>query len=115
MLPCQAPANEAHAVAWAARSGSAALLLAGMPLADPRHCPRVEVWLGGRHRPDLGTAAADEPPARWAPLPSGRGAAATALYVQELLSGERPMPGPWDHLARLVDRAIDAAAQDTAP
>jgi hypothetical protein len=104
VVPCDAPGSARDAAAWAARSGAAVLLLVGEPMTDPHHGPRAEVWIGGRFRADLATPATDESPAGWTPLPHDTGAAATALFVQELLSGVRPTPQPLRRLAWLVER-----------
>jgi hypothetical protein len=105
VVPCDAPGDARSAAAWAARSGAAVLLLVGAPITDPHHGPRAEVWIGGQFRADMAALAADESPARWTPLPHDTGAAVTALFVQELLSGVRPTPQPLRELAWLVERA----------
>ena len=83
--------------AWAETSAADAMLLRGTegePVADPRRQPRVDTWLGGRLRPELSLAAHEgvltEPPL----LPRETSAAHTAIYVQEVLSGMRPIPPP---------------------
>ncbi|MCA3240996.1 MAG: hypothetical protein ING89_06840 [Rubrivivax sp.] len=104
VLPCNAPGSARSAADWAARSGAAVLLLVGAPITDPHHGPQAEVWIGGQFRADLAAPAPDESPAGWTPLPHDTGAAATALFVQELLSGVRPTPQPLRRLAGLVER-----------
>lgn len=109
VVPCDTPGSERSTAAWAAHSGAAVLLLAGATPTGSRHCPRAEVWIGGRLRPELGIPATDEPASGWTPLPRDTGAAASALFVQELLSGVRPTPEPLRRLAWLVERAARAA------
>ncbi len=113
VVPCHAAGGARSAAAWAARSGAAVLLLVGAPITDPRHSPRAEVWIGGHFRADLAAPAPDESPAGWTPLPHNTGAAATALFVQELLSGVRPTPQPLRQLAWLVERAAMATVTTT--
>jgi hypothetical protein len=113
VVPCDAPGGARSAAAWAARSGAAVLLLVGAPITDPHHGPRAEVWIGGQFRADLAAPATDESPAGWTPLPHDTGAAATALFVQELLSGVRPTPQPLRRLAWLVERAALATVTPT--
>jgi hypothetical protein len=113
VVPCDAAGGARSAAAWAARSGAAVLLLVGAPITDPHHGPRAEVWMGGQLRTDLAAPATDESPAKWTPLPHDTGAAATALFVQELLSGVRPTPQPLRRLAWLVERAAWATVTPT--
>lgn len=71
-----------------------ALLLRGTegePVADPRRLPRLEVYLDGVARPDLGRAP-QEGVLTGLPLLPRCDAASTALYVQAAVSGEQPVP-----------------------
>lgn len=102
VVRCDTPATEQQAAAWAAEGGAAAMLLAGPFGVDAHHGPRVEVWLDGHRHPSLGSAAADEPPAQRAPMPRDGSAAAAAVFAQQVLSGERPVPGPVQALARRI-------------
>lgn len=102
VVHCDNPATEQQAAAWAAGGGAAAMLLAGPFGIDAHHAPRVEVWLDGQRQPSLGAAAADEPPAQRAPMPRDASAAAAAVFAQQVLSGERPAPGPVQALARRI-------------
>jgi hypothetical protein len=114
VVPCRTAEAERDLAAWAAASRVDALGVADGALGDARRCPRVEVWIGGRHRPELGHAAQAEPPARWAPLPREPDGTATAVFVQQVMSGERPMPEPLRQLAGLIGRAAEACAQEPA-
>lgn len=97
--------------AWAAHDTADALLLRGTegePVADPRRQPRMDLWLAGQLRADLSVSAQEGVLSELPWLPRETDAAATALYVQEVLSGMRPMPAP---LARQVTLLTDALAQ----
>ncbi|MEY3251735.1 MAG: hypothetical protein RL227_708, partial [Pseudomonadota bacterium] len=109
LVPCDTPGSERRMAAWAARSGAAVLLLTGTTLPGSPYGPVAAVWISGRLRPELGTAATDEPASGWTPWPRDTSAAATALFVQELLSGVRPTPEPLRRLAALVERSARAA------
>jgi anthranilate phosphoribosyltransferase len=94
---------------WAVHDRADVLLLQGMegePVADPRRQPRMDVWLGGQARADLSLPAqqgmATERP--W--LPTATDAASTAVYVQEVLSGMRPLPTPLARQAALIMAAV---------
>ena len=83
--------------AWAETSAADAMLLRGTegePVADPRRQPRVDTWLGGRLRPELSLSAQEGVLTELPLLPRETDAAHTAIYVQEVLSGMRPMPPP---------------------
>ncbi len=98
---------------WTALVGAHTMLLPGTdgePVAHPRRQPRIDVWLAGRARPELGAAAAAGSPAAWPVLPRGTDAAATAVWVQEVLSGERPVPAPLLCQIQLVLAALSALA-----
>lgn len=103
---------------WARLRGEHVMLLPGAdgePVAHPRHQPRIDVLIAGQPRPDLCAAAATGVPADWPVLPRDSGATSTALWVQEVLSGERPLPAPLLRQSRLVAAALASlAAGDTA-
>ena len=97
--------------AWAESDATDAMLLPsteGEPVADPRRQPRIDTWLAGRWRADLSTAAQTGPLAELPLLPSGTGAATTALYVQEVISGMRPVPPPLARQAAMIVAAVSA-------
>ncbi len=96
--------------AWAEASGADAMLLRGTegePVADPRRQPRVDTWIGGRLRPELSLAAHEGVLTELPLLPRETDAANTAVYVQEVLSGMRPVPPP---LARQAAQIVAAVA-----
>ena len=100
---------------WAETSGADAMLLRGTegePVADPRRQPRVDTWLGGRLRPELSLAAHEGVLTQLPLLPRETDAAHTAVYVQEVLSGMRPVPPP---LARQAGQIIAAVAYLSRP
>ena len=87
----------------------------GEPVSDPRRAPRLDVFIGGRARGDLSRAAVDGVLTELPVLPRSHDAATTAVYIQSVVSGEKPAPGP---LAQQVDcllHALAAIGQDSAP
>jgi anthranilate phosphoribosyltransferase len=95
--------------AWAQRERVDAQLLRGTegePVADPRRQPQIDIWLGGRLRPDLSIAAQDGVLAELPLLPRETDAASTAVYVQEVLSGTRPVPPPLARQAAALAAAV---------
>ena len=66
----------------------------GEPVADPRRLPRLDVFLGGQLRPELSRAAQEGVLTELPVLPRSNDAATTALYIQSVVSGEKPAPGP---------------------
>jgi anthranilate phosphoribosyltransferase len=96
---------------WVEASGADALLMRGTegePVADPRRQPRMDVWLEGRHRADLSLPAHEGVLTELPWLPRDTDAASTAVYVQEVLSGMRPLPTP---LARQTTLIMGAMAE----
>jgi anthranilate phosphoribosyltransferase len=97
--------------AWAQRDGVDAQILRateGEPVADPRRQPRIDTWLAGQLRPELGAPAQEGVLAELPLLPRETDAASTALYVQEVLSGTRPVPAPLARQAALIVSAVAA-------
>jgi anthranilate phosphoribosyltransferase len=83
--------------AWAQRERVDALLLRGTegePVADPRRRPRMDAYVAGVASAAASCLAQDGVVSDMPLLPTERDAASTALYVQSLLAGERPMPAP---------------------
>ncbi|AKJ29947.1 DNA-binding protein YbiB [Caldimonas brevitalea] len=64
----------------------------GEPVADPRRTPRIEVFLGGVSQPGLSVAAREGVLAELPILPRECDAATTAVYIQGVVSGEKPAP-----------------------
>ena len=95
--------------AWAQREAVDAMLLRGTegePVADPRRQPRIDTWLAGMLRPELSVAAQEGVLAELPLLPRATDAASTAVYVQEVLSGMRPVPPPLARQAALIVDAV---------
>jgi anthranilate phosphoribosyltransferase len=107
------PEYGAALAAFLQRSSANAMLLRGTegePVADPRRLPRLDVFVQGELRADLSVAAQEGVLTELPVLPRGIDAATTALYIQSVVSGEKPAPGP---LSRQVD-CIRAALQTIA-
>ncbi|MBC8058687.1 MAG: DNA-binding protein YbiB, partial [Rhizobiales bacterium] len=62
--------------------------------ADPRRAPRLDVFIAGQARADLSRAAHEGVLTELPVLPRDIDAATTALYIQSVVSGEKPAPGP---------------------
>ncbi len=93
---------------WARDSRANAMLLRGTegePVADPRRQPRLDTWLAGCLHSSLSIAAQEGVLTQLPLLPRETDAATTAVYVQEVLSGGRPMPAP---LARQAEKVLAA-------
>ncbi|MBA2722414.1 MAG: DNA-binding protein YbiB [Methylibium sp.] len=85
-----------------------ALLLRGTegePVADPRRLPRLDVFAEGVLRPELGRAAHEGVLSELPLLPRSRDAPTTAVYVQAVVSGEMPVPGPLREQVEVLVRA----------
>jgi anthranilate phosphoribosyltransferase len=103
---------------WAEASGADAMLLRGTegePVADPRRHPRLDTWLAGRQRPELSGPAHDGVLAELPWLPRETDAAATAVFVQEVLSGMRPVPQPLARQAALIGSTLTELARRVQP
>jgi anthranilate phosphoribosyltransferase len=86
----------------------------GEPVADPRRAPRLDAFIGGEKRADLSRAAHDGVLTYLPLLPRSNDAATTALYIQSVVSGEKPAPGPLTQQVDCLMRAL-AAIDHTAP
>ena len=105
--------------AWAQHTNADAVVLRGTegePVADPRRQPRLDVWLGGELRADLSSPAQDGVLTELPLLPRSHDAATTALYIQDVLGGERPAPAPLARQVGVVLAALSALeAEAPAP
>jgi anthranilate phosphoribosyltransferase len=100
-----------------ASTGSDAVLLRGTegePVADPRRAPKLDVFIAGRARGDLSRAAHEGVLTELPVLPRGNDAATTAVYIQSVVSGEKPAPGPLTQQVECLMQAL-AASSHTAP
>ncbi len=66
----------------------------GEPAADPRRLPRLEVYLQGDLHPELSSAPHEGVLAELPVLPRTHDAPTTAVYIQSVVSGEKPAPTP---------------------
>lgn len=97
--------------AWAQREAVDAMLLRGTegePVADARRQPRIDTWLAGMPCPECSLPAQEGVLAELPLLPRANDAASTALYVQEVLSGMRPVPPAVARQAALIVSATTA-------
>jgi anthranilate phosphoribosyltransferase len=103
--------------AFAQRDKADMLLLRGTegePVADPRRAPRLQVVLAGQPRADLSSAAQEGVLTELPVLPREHDAATTAVYIQSVVGGEKPMPAPLQQQADTVLRALAAMGQRDA-
>ena len=86
----------------------------GEPVADPRRAPRLDVFIEGRARADLSRAAHEGVLTELPVLPRGFDAATTAVYIQAVVSGEKPEPAPLTQQVECLMGAL-AAIRRAAP
>jgi anthranilate phosphoribosyltransferase len=86
----------------------------GEPVADPRRAPKLDVFIDGRLRADLSRAAHEGVLTELPVLPRTNDAATTAVYIQSVVSGEKPAPAPLTQQVDCLMRAL-AAIHQTAP
>lgn len=94
-----------------AHTGGDAMLLRGTegePVADPRRAPRLDVFIEGRPRADLSRAAHEGVLTELPVLPRGFDAATTAVYIQAVVSGEKPAPAPLTQQVECLMGALGA-------
>jgi anthranilate phosphoribosyltransferase len=101
----------------AQRSGADVLLLRGTegePVADPRRCPKMDLWLGGQWQADLSCPAQEGVLSELPLLPRQIDAATVAVYIQGVVAGEKPGPAPLDKQVDLLLRALQRLDAGTA-
>jgi anthranilate phosphoribosyltransferase len=101
--------------AFAQDTGANAMLMRGTegePVADPRRMPRLDVYVHGVLRADLSNPAHEGVLSELPVLPRDQNAAATAMYIQSVVSGEKPAPTP---VLQHVDALRRALAAVTSP
>jgi anthranilate phosphoribosyltransferase len=86
----------------------------GEPVADPRRAPRFDVFVEGRSRADLSRPAHEGVLTALPLLPRAIDAATTAVYIQAVVSGEKPAPGPLTQQVECLMAALGAIG-GTAP
>jgi anthranilate phosphoribosyltransferase len=93
-----------------AHTGASAMLLRGTegePVADPRRVPKLDIFIRGVADAALSRSAQDGVLTELPLLPRSCDAATTALYIQSVVSGEKPAPAP---LSQQVDCLVRALA-----
>ncbi len=85
----------------------------GEPVADPRRLPKLDVFIGGAPRADLSLGAHDGVLRELPVLPRTCDAATTAMYIQSVVSGEKPAPAPLTQQVACLVRCL--AALGAAP
>ncbi|CAN5583961.1 DNA-binding protein YbiB [soil metagenome] len=96
-------------------TGANAMLMRGTegePVADPRRLPRLDVYQQGTHSPALSCTPQEGVLTDLPVLPREHDAATTALYIQSVISGEKPAPTP---LLRQVETLVAALAAIVSP
>jgi len=83
----------------------------GEPVADPRRLPRLDLFIGGQLRTDLSLAAQEGVLTEMPVLPRSHDAATTSLYIQSVVSGEKPAPGPLAQQVAALQGALAVLAQ----
>ena len=78
----------------------------GEPVADPRRMPRIDTFIGGVHRHDLSLAPQEGTLTELPLLPRETDASTTALYIQSVVSGEKPAPPPLQQQVRCLNAAL---------
>ncbi len=85
----------------------------GEPVADPRRLPRLDVFIDGHLRAELSRAAQEGVLTEMPVLPRSHDAATTSLYIQSVVSGEKPAPGPLQQQVETLLAALAVLAQHT--
>jgi len=97
--------------------GANAMLMRGTegePVADPRRLPKLDVFVHGAARPDLSLAAQDGVLTELPVLPRAFDAPTTALYIQSVVSGEKPAPAPLVAQVQCIRRALSECTRSAA-
>ena len=97
--------------------GANAMLMRGTegePVADARRMPRLDVYVHGALRADLSSPAHEGVLSELPVLPRDQKAAGTAMYIQSVVSGEKPAPTPLLQQVDALGRALAAAATASA-
>jgi len=84
----------------------------GEPVADPRRLPKLDVFIGGQPRADLSTTAQEGVLRELPVLPRTCDAPTTALYIQSVISGEKPAPAPLMQQVACLTKALAAMASE---
>jgi anthranilate phosphoribosyltransferase len=79
----------------------------GEPVADPRRAPRLDVFIHGEPRTELSRPAHEGVLTELPVLPRTCDAATTAVYIQSVVSGEKPAPTPLSVQVDCLMRALE--------
>ena len=93
------------------QEGADAMLMRGTegePVADPRRLPRLDSFIGGQWQADLSCEPHEGVITELPVLPRTHDAATTAVYIQGVISGEKPAPAPLLTQVALLSRALAA-------
>ena len=94
---------------FAERSTGDMMLLRGTEgeaVADPRRCPKLDVWLGGQWQADLSCPLQEGVLGELPLLPKQIDAATVAVYIQGVVAGEKPGPAPLERQVDLLMRSL---------
>jgi len=86
----------------------------GEPVADPRRAPKLDVFIGGQPRPDLGHPAHEGVLIELPVLPLKNDAPTTALYIQSVINGKTPAPASLTHQVDCLVRSLAAVQTRSA-
>ncbi|TAL23014.1 MAG: DNA-binding protein YbiB [Aquabacterium sp.] len=95
--------------------GADAMLMRGTegePVADPRRQPKIETFIAGQPRAELSLVREDGSLSELPLLPKEIDANTTALYIQSVVSGEKPAPEP---VLKQVEAVVQALGMMRAP
>ena len=95
--------------------GAHAMLMRGTegePVADPRRAPKLDIYIAGELRPELSSSAQEGVLSALPLLPRSHDAATTALYIQSVVSGEKPAPAPLLQQVECLIRGLAAIARE---
>ncbi|MDB5999791.1 MAG: DNA-binding protein YbiB [Rhizobacter sp.] len=104
------------------RIGANSMLMRGTegePVADARRLPKLDVFVAGLPRADLSRSPQGGVLTELPVLPREHDASTTALYIQSVLSGEKPAPVPLLQqvetlMKTLIEMGQPAVAEQTA-
>lgn len=78
----------------------------GEAVADARRMPRLQTWIDGQLRPELGTDPTPGSLSGAPAIPREIDADNTARWTRAMLDGETPVPGPIETQARLLQLSL---------
>ena len=84
----------------------------GEPVADPRRAPKLDIFIDGKLRTDLARPAQDGVLRELPVLPRTCDATTTAMYIQSVISGEKPAPAPLSQQVELLLESLAVLAHE---